>query len=176
MSYDTAQYLLDRANIHDTITKVPLYYDLRNIAGLRDEVYAQELYLDYTSILGGEPFTIARDEWVDRASKIFESFSSTQHVTSGLVIHLPQPNTPGVRRPDTVSLYAQVAGHMVGHPGPDGSSGFAQNGGLLEAEVQRDPALEKKGQNPWRITKYKVIKRWNKGNDDVLSHAQQNYQ
>ena len=45
--------------------------------------------------------------------------------------------------------------------------------GLLEAELQRDTELEKQGQNPWRITKYKVIKKWDMGDATVLDSAKE---
>lgn len=45
--------------------------------------------------------------------------------------------------------------------------------GLLEAELQRDAELEKQGINPWRITKYKVTKTWDKGDTTVLDSAKE---
>lgn len=46
--------------------------------------------------------------------------------------------------------------------------------GLLETELIRDDELEKQGQNPWRISKYKVIKKWDRGDDTVLDLAKSN--
>ena len=108
-SYTIPQYLLDRANIHDTITRVvrmhmnhpplpvsnqgelihvlipipqPLYYDTGNISGLANEVYADSIDIDYTFILGGAPYTISRADWVDQIAGLLPQFASTQHVTS----------------------------------------------------------------------------------------------
>ncbi|KAK4157823.1 hypothetical protein C8A00DRAFT_39832 [Chaetomidium leptoderma] len=161
-SYDIAQYLLDRANIHDTIVKVPIYYDtadLPNLSGL----YAPYVEIDYTAIIGGSPYTISRADWVERVGGLLEKYSATQHVTSGIIANLPQP-TANATRPEKVTVQAQVAGHMVGvsESGSDGVVSLTQNGGLLEAELQRDTELENQGQNPWRITKYKVSKKWAK--------------
>ncbi|KAK4464146.1 hypothetical protein QBC42DRAFT_263998 [Cladorrhinum samala] len=168
-SYTIPQYLLDRANIHDTVAKIPLYYDTRNLSGLLDEVYAPEVHIDYTSIIGGEPFTITREEWIERVGKILEGFASTQHVTSGIITNLPQPTSQSSTRPTTVTVHAQVSGNLVGHPSsPDGSATLSQNGGLLEAELQFFPSLESQSLNPWRITKYKTIKGWEKGDDSNL--------
>ncbi|KAK4165788.1 hypothetical protein QBC43DRAFT_234500 [Cladorrhinum sp. PSN259] len=173
-SYELGDYLLDRANICDTILKVPLYYDLRNLAGLLNEVYAPEILIDYTSILGGEPFTIARLEWIERIAKIFEGFSATQHVTTGIVTSLPFPPLP--KRPSTVTIRAQANGSMVGHPSADGTTALSQNGGILEAELTHDPELAAQSINPWRISKYKVIKSWERGDTAVLQHAQKHIQ
>jgi hypothetical protein len=67
------------ANTH---LQQPLYYDTRNIEGCRNEVYAPEILVDYTSLLGGEPFTVSRDEWVDRIDAIMKGFETCQHITS----------------------------------------------------------------------------------------------
>ncbi|KAL2020725.1 hypothetical protein VTK56DRAFT_8025 [Thermocarpiscus australiensis] len=172
-SYDVSQYLLDRANIHDTIAKVPLYYDTRNLDALEAEVYADEVFIDYTSIFGGEPYTLSRGECVKRVGAVLDGmFSSTQHVTSGIIANLPQP-TANATRPDRVAVYAQVAANLVGKSSADGTLPLTQNGGMLEAEVRRDPELEKQGVNPWRITKYIVIKRWDRGNTTVLDYAKE---
>ncbi|KAK3989156.1 hypothetical protein QBC44DRAFT_328074 [Cladorrhinum sp. PSN332] len=170
--YDISQYLLDRANIFDTASKVPLFYDLRNLSGLLNEVFAPEIYIDYTSLLGGEPFTIASSEWIEKMAKILENFSASQHVTCGIVTNLPQP---GGTRPTTVTIRAQVSGSLVGHPSADGATGLSQNGGLLEAQLQHFPDLEAQSLNPWRITKYKVVKSWEKGDKAVIQQAEKDF-
>ncbi|KAK4239072.1 hypothetical protein C8A03DRAFT_32870 [Achaetomium macrosporum] len=170
-SYDIAQYLLDRANIQDTVTKNSLYYDTLNIDGLANEVYADSILIDYTSILGGEPTTVSRAEWVDRVRSILQTFESSQHIISGIVVDLPQPSPKTTTaRPDKASLKAHVGGNMVLNGQP--SENVIQNGGILEAELQRDAELEKQGLNPWRITKYKVIRKWGKGDKVLESEAQ----
>ncbi|KAL2262361.1 hypothetical protein VTK26DRAFT_1586 [Humicola hyalothermophila] len=169
-AYTIPEYLLDRANIHDTVTKVPLYYDTTNLAGLAAEVYADSIEVDYTSLLGGEPYTISRQDFVDKIRTIMDGFASCQHITTGVVANLPQP-APGATRPETVLVRAQVNGNLVGKPSEDGTLPLTQNGGLLEAELRRDLELEKQGINPWRITKYKVIKRWDRGETKVLDSA-----
>ncbi|KAL2136271.1 hypothetical protein VTI74DRAFT_4506 [Chaetomium olivicolor] len=166
--YDVHQYLLDRANIHDTILKVPIYYDTLNLSGLATEVYASTIDVDYTSILGGAPSTISRDDWVAQVGGILDAVASSQHVTSGIITDLPQPS-PTASRPERVTVYAQVAGNIVGKSqSGDGTSALMQNGGLLEAELQRDDELERQGVNPWRITKYKVTKKWDSGGRTVF--------
>jgi hypothetical protein len=60
----------------------PLYYDTHNLTGLADEVYADSIDVDYTSILGGAPYTISRADWVAQIAGLLPQFASTQHVTS----------------------------------------------------------------------------------------------
>ncbi|KAK4128893.1 hypothetical protein N657DRAFT_608737 [Parathielavia appendiculata] len=173
-SYDIAQYLLDRANIHDTVTKVPLYYDTHNLAGLESEVYAPTIEIDYTSILGGEPRLVSRADWIDEVGGILNKFAASQHVTTGIIIHLPQPGAR-VARPDKVTVYAQVGGNLVGKSeGGDSTVRLTQNGGLLEADLICDADLEKQGQNPWRISKYKVTKKWDRGDTTVVADLTKN--
>ncbi|KAG7292664.1 hypothetical protein NEMBOFW57_002701 [Staphylotrichum longicolle] len=172
-SYTIPQYLLDRANIHDTITKVPLYYDTHNLPGLLSEVYAPSIEIDYTSILGGTPYTVTRTAWVDEVGSLLGKFASTQHVTSGIITSLPQP-TANATRPERVTVQAQAAGNMVSKTPTEGAAAqLMQNGGLLEAELVRDAVLESQGHNPWRITKYKVIKKWERGDKTVLDFAKE---
>ncbi|KAK4176127.1 hypothetical protein QBC36DRAFT_188274, partial [Triangularia setosa] len=153
----------------------PLYYDLRSYPLLLSECYAPQIQIDYTSILGGQPFTLPATEWVNnRVAPILDGYLSTQHVTSGVVFPgLPQPG-PNHSRPTTVKVYAQVSGNTVAKPGQDGARPkLAQNGGYLEAEVQRFDELEAKGGNPWRVTKYKVTKGWESGGAEVMEHARE---
>ncbi|KAK4105396.1 hypothetical protein N658DRAFT_503547 [Parathielavia hyrcaniae] len=170
-SYDIVQYLLDHANIHDTVTKVPLYYDTHNLSGLESEVYAPTIEIDYTSILGGEPRVVSRADWIDEAGRILNNFAASQHITTGIITHLPQPG-PNVIRPDKVTVHAQARGNMVGKSdGGDATVRLTQNGGLLEADLVWDADLERQGQNPWRISRYKVIKKWDRGDTTVVANV-----
>ncbi|KAK0748259.1 hypothetical protein B0T21DRAFT_406783 [Apiosordaria backusii] len=187
MTYTVSQYLLDKSNIEDVIVKVPLYYDLRSYTSLLAECYAPTLLIDYTSLLSGTPFTTTSTEWVhNRVRPIVEGYLSSQHVTTGIVLpDLPQPSSSSSSsspnhhhsRPTTIKVYAQVSGNLVTKPKEEGQSPrLAQNGGYLEAEVQRFDELEEKGENPWRITKYKFTKTWESGDGSVMDHARERVQ
>ncbi|KAK0733942.1 hypothetical protein B0T26DRAFT_745917 [Lasiosphaeria miniovina] len=118
-SYSVQQYLLDRANIHDIVTKL-------NFARLASEVYAAEALIDCTSVLGGEPETVSTAEWIAAVLALtFDAYASTQYLQT------------------------------------DASpSSITKNAGLLQVKLGRDVGLEEKGDNPWRITKVKLVKRW----------------
>ena len=64
------------------------YYDAHSEAGLRDEVFAPELRVDYSKILGGEPFTIAGPAWAAQAKELVERFDSSQHLYGYVCMHL----------------------------------------------------------------------------------------
>ncbi|KAK4229014.1 hypothetical protein QBC38DRAFT_473473 [Podospora fimiseda] len=169
--YDTAQYLLDRANIHDTLSKIPLFYDYHDTTGLLNEVYAPEITIDYSSLLGGEPFTVDRKEWIGRMIKVFEGFSKAQHFITGIVTDLPQPGGVDTQRPTTVTVKGETGASLVSLPSEDGTTTISQNGGLVEARLQFFSDLEAKSLNPWRVTYYKVIKTWDKGDAAILKES-----
>lgn len=54
-----------------------------------------------------------------------------------------------------------MAGNLVPKDGKGPK--LIQNGGLLEAEVERFESLKREGGNGWRITRYKVTKGWDNG-------------
>ncbi|KAJ9132019.1 hypothetical protein NKR23_g11492 [Pleurostoma richardsiae] len=164
-AYSVTDYLLDKANIHDTVTKMPWYYDVKSEDGLTDEVYAPEVVIDYSKILGAEPYRMTGREWASLVQKLIQGFDSTQHVYGPLIIELPQPGS--APRPDKAKVLSQGNGHMVKKDARGGP--LIQNGGRAIFELVRLPELEAKGQNPWRISYQTVIVAWEKGNWAVMT-------
>ena len=78
-SYTIPQYLLDRANIHDTLIKIAISYDTLNFPGLL-EVYAPSFENDLSSIIGGAPATLSPGEWIEQAKAVLSIFGATQHI------------------------------------------------------------------------------------------------
>jgi hypothetical protein len=75
--YETVQYLLGRANIHDTATKmvsplspinfsqmallrhiVHIYTDMREWKKIPEEVFAEKVNVDYSAMFGTKPYEI----------------------------------------------------------------------------------------------------------------------
>lgn len=81
-SYDIPTYLLDRANIHDTVTKMSLLLDLKKWAQIGEEVFAETLLVDYTSLLGGEPYTITGVKQAETWEHQLRALDAWQHVTT----------------------------------------------------------------------------------------------
>ncbi|KAI8962581.1 hypothetical protein F5Y11DRAFT_347413 [Daldinia sp. FL1419] len=190
-SYDIPSYLLDKQNIHDTVARLvslrpgnfllmlgntisltffiankTLYLDLRSTEGLSKDVYAPDVVIDYTSMFGGNPTETTNEAWAKSLEPMMAAFDSTQHVVTNEVIELPQP-TKGVARPNKASVIAQVNGHMFrraarGKP-------FMHNGGRYNIELVRLPELEKRGENPWRISRQATVIGWEDGSSDVMS-------
>ncbi|RYP57942.1 hypothetical protein DL769_009189 [Monosporascus sp. CRB-8-3] len=160
--YDIQTYLLDRANIHDTLTRLPIYYDTKSTEGLIKDVFAPRVEVDYTSILGGQPNHTTGEEWARTLQPMLDAFDSTQHVYTGLLIELPQPGQNSVR-PESCTVVAYGSAHMVRN------SSLKHNGGLVYFEFVRLKDLEEKGLNPWRISKQKVEMAWEEGNKEVMT-------
>ncbi|KAL1864343.1 hypothetical protein Daus18300_007767 [Diaporthe australafricana] len=169
-NYSVTDYLLDRANIHDTVTKLAWYYDTGSEDGLREQVFAPELYVDYSKILGGEPFTIAGPAWAAQAKKLVEKFDSSQHLYGHLIIELPQPGSSSTP-PATCKVLGQCGASMARREAGEGGS-LLQNGGQAFIEVVRLPELEAKGVNPWRISSQAITPAWERGNKAVLEGLQ----
>lgn len=82
MPYDIQTYLLDRANIHDTVTKMTLFLDLKEWKKIGEEVFAEELLVDYTSLLGGEPYTVTGGKQAETWEFQLRALDGWQHVTT----------------------------------------------------------------------------------------------
>ncbi|KAI1251780.1 hypothetical protein MGN70_006349 [Eutypa lata] len=169
--YDIQSYLFDRANIQDTLTRMPLCIDTKSIDGLIKDVYAPEVEIDYTSLLGGEPSKTTGEGWSRSLEPLGKVFDSTQHVYTSFLIELPQPspstsskNSPA--RPDSCTVVAYGGAHMM-RKGAEGGS-LIHNGGIAYFEVVRLRDLEERGENPWRISKQRVVMLWEDGNKELV--------
>ena len=101
--YDTSTYLLDRANISDVCMRLVSepstgllgkdetngvqvhYYDTYTNGGevgLRDRVFAETIWIDYTAFGLDAPRDFGRDEWVAEIGRLIGMFKATQHVVA----------------------------------------------------------------------------------------------
>ncbi|KAK7967528.1 uncharacterized protein PG986_001805 [Apiospora aurea] len=191
--YTIQQYLLDRANIQDTVNKITLYYDTDNAPALADECYApggdDAVTIDYTSMFAGRPLTVSSRKWAADAVGMLRAFDAKQHVVTGLVIEqLPQPAIPIINAaaaagthvavpsiPDSCTVVANVNGHIVrkaataeAAESAEFASSLLHNGGRYEFDLVRVKELEEAGKNPWRVRKHKCILTWSDGNPRVM--------
>ncbi|KAH9238027.1 hypothetical protein K456DRAFT_1721618 [Colletotrichum gloeosporioides 23] len=157
MTYDIQEYLLDRANIHDTITKLCHAYDTNSPAQLTSDVYTPRIRLDYAAFFGADAPTAAdAADWARSAVGALDGMTATQHLLAGIVAELPQPSTSSSsERPETCRATANVMASLV----REGARGGAlmQNGGYYEFELMRVRELEEQGKNPWRISFHKAV-------------------
>ncbi|KAK8031830.1 hypothetical protein PG990_001564 [Apiospora arundinis] len=185
--YTIQQYLLDRANIQDTVNKITLYYDTHNAEALADECYVPgDVTIDYTSMFGGQPLIVSNRKWAADTMDALRIFDAKQHVLTGIVIdQLPQPavvagaTTTHAAVPDQCMVVANVNGHLMrkaaaadaaaaSEAAAGGAGCMAHNGGRYELELVRIKELEEAGKNPWRVRRHKCILTWSDGNDLVM--------
>ncbi|KAK0190452.1 hypothetical protein F5146DRAFT_1137287 [Armillaria mellea] len=146
--YLAIDYLLDKANIHDTVIKGVLYYDLQRWDDLEREVFADKIHVDYTSLFGGEAVDVKRKDQIEAYKGSFKRVEKSQHLTTSLLIDLPQPGS--VPPPKKVQVYANYIITLVPK---DGEKGLVQNGGRYLVEVSRITPSD--GGNPWRMSSIK---------------------
>lgn len=155
--YTVLDYLLDRANIHDTITKLFFLVDTREFDRVPKEVFMEEVDIDYTSLFGGEPYRITSKDQIRQWQALLGHMEKSSHVTTSILSYLPQPGTGP--RPTKTSATANTVTSLVckavfGDP-------IVQSGGYYNFELVRDPSF---GGNPWRISAMKANVAWIKGN------------
>lgn len=178
--YTLPHHLLDRAQIHDTITKLYLLTDLRLWPRLlSSEVFTPHFTLDYTSLFGGSPNTSTTPaDAVESFRNVMERMSASTHVQTSLLIEgLPLPSSPGDEREVEIPDHAKVTSYVTVHLVQKGAEGgdSTSNGGICEIEVVRLKTEECRGLygegwdcNPWRISLFRPDVRWMEGNSEGI--------
>ena len=69
----------DRLAVIETCTHVAWHADQREWDALHD-VFADEVLVDYTSLQGGEPATVPRDQLVESWAGLLGKLAATQHL------------------------------------------------------------------------------------------------
>ncbi|KAK0499568.1 SnoaL-like domain-containing protein [Armillaria luteobubalina] len=163
-SYSAIDYLLDKANIHDTVTKLMLYVDLLRWDDLEKEVFTDDIHVDYTSLFGGEAVNVKSKDQIGAWKSLFERIEKSQHLLTSLIIDLPQPGS--VPPPKKVQIYAN---YLVTLVLKDSEQKLVQNGGRYLLEVSRITPSD--GGNPWRISSAKADVVYFTSNKEFYDHA-----
>ncbi|KAL1742143.1 hypothetical protein HDZ31DRAFT_43892 [Schizophyllum fasciatum] len=158
--YDATQWLVDRANIHDVIISMMLFVDTRQFDRVATEVLAEQLSVDYTSLLGGEPYTITNVAQAEMWKGMLERLEATQHPILSPLINLGQPSADR-DTPSTATALVNGGATLVRK-----GNEMVQNGGRYELELTRTNVASDK--NPWRISKMKAIGIWSKGDTQAM--------
>ncbi|KAH7928717.1 hypothetical protein BV22DRAFT_1004205 [Leucogyrophana mollusca] len=167
-SYTILQFLLDRANIQDTITSMTAFLDRRNWDGLTEHVLSKhEVTIDFTQLYGGEIYKGPGAGQSEAWRVATESLTSWQHVTTGVLVDLPQPGE-GVGVPHKVKASANSTVTLQ----RDGTMGdnMIQHGGIYTLELTRGSAGLGSA-NPWRVSYLHATPLWTKGNMEVVANA-----
>ncbi|KAK0461641.1 uncharacterized protein EV420DRAFT_1639937 [Desarmillaria tabescens] len=146
-SYSAIDYLLDKANIHDTITKTFLYVDLLRWEDLEKEAFTDNIRVDCTSLFGAGEESAYDDVCFLPLPYILPSHSSPRY--RSLLIDLPQSGS--IPSPMEAQVTANFSVTLVPK---DGEKGLVQNGGRYHSEVSRITPSD--GGNPWRISSLKA--------------------
>lgn len=63
-----------------------LGYDDHDMNRLRDKVFASNILMDYSALLGTEPTEYSREDWLQYLKRVTEGFDSTQHTAQYVFI------------------------------------------------------------------------------------------
>jgi SnoaL-like domain len=142
----------DRLGVIETCTRMAWHADEREWDALRD-VFADEVRVDYTSLQGGEPAIVSRDELVESWAGLLGKLAATQHLLTNHLV--------------TVSgdIAACTAAFQATHllPNPHGDPSWTL-GGTYRFELVRDGPT-------WRISAVTMTATWARGNQQIMSLA-----
>ncbi|KAL1755553.1 hypothetical protein FB107DRAFT_248787 [Schizophyllum commune] len=168
MPYDATQWLVDRANIHDIVIALMLYVDTRQFDKIASDVLAEEVFVDYTSLLGGEPYAISNTEQAKWWEGMLTKLHALQHGIFSPLIDLGQPGADR-EAPSTASALVNGSATLV-YKSADGETTTLHNGGRYELEFTRTTATVG---NPWRMSKMKAVGIWSTGDAKTMGSEDQ---
>jgi ketosteroid isomerase-like protein len=153
MDENTLRAVLDRIEIEETALRTGAAADRRDWEALIS-CYTEEIYLDYTSLTGGEPERVAaRDLVLGRWAPTFEELDATQHLTGPCTVEVGGDRA-------TAHAYFQ-AQHVLA----DATGGEKWTlGGRYDWTFAR-------GANGWRISGVTMTAIWDEGNRDLMAQA-----
>ena len=143
---------LNRLGVIETCTRMAWHADQREWDALRDG-FADQVLLDYTSLQGGEPASVSRDELVESWARLLGKLAATQHLITNHLVSVAG---------DTATCTAAFqATHLL--PNAHGDPIWTL-GGTYHFELVRDgPA--------WRISALTMTATWASGNQQIMSLA-----
>lgn len=149
------QHFVETRRIIDVVSTMALSADAGDWAALRG-CMADTIFIDYTSLAGGEPGEMPADNLVEQW-KFLAGFRATQHMIA---------NHRVTWHGDSATCMAYVVAH---HYLPnDGGGAFWRLGGRYHFELERAGA-------GWGIRQLTLTVLWTEGNADLLPLAEQRY-
>ena len=135
---------MDRTEITNVVNRIAILTDLRDWEGVR-QCFTDRVTVDYTSLMGGQPESIAADALVQSWESFFTStFKTTQHLLGTQVITVPG---------DTATCLSQFqARHIVLDP----TKGVWTLGGHYSHDLANTAA-------GWRVRGIKLTWTWEEG-------------
>lgn len=148
------QLLLDRTAISDTVIRYATGIDMRDWAAYRS-CFTDDVEIDFTSWNGGEPSTMAANDWVALVRATLSGFASTQHISTNHVIAIDGNHA-------TCVSYMQAQHYL---PNAQGDSAFTL-GGYYTNRLLRTAG-------GWKICGCRLTVTWSTGNRHVFEIAAQ---
>ncbi|KAJ6781770.1 hypothetical protein PWT90_08828 [Aphanocladium album] len=139
--------------------------DRRMFAELSAEVFADQVEMDYTDLLGGEPFTTSGVKQAASWKAQLSGYASTQHGIIGILVNLQKPNETD-SAPTIATAVANITATLVSTDGK-----IVKNGGRLHLGLQR--ILAGSGEASWRISSLRAVKGWMEGDFETSALVQQ---
>jgi hypothetical protein len=143
----------DRLEILEVSSNLGLLVDAREWAALA-ALFTDPVRVDYTSLLGGEPQTLAPSELVAGWRQNLQALDSTQHLIANQAIQLDG---------DEASCAANVQATHLRSSRPEGP--FWTVGGRYDYGLTRIDGR-------WRISALTLTVRWEVGDRQILQPAQ----
>ncbi|KAJ7513076.1 hypothetical protein B0H11DRAFT_1948611 [Mycena galericulata] len=165
-SYSATDYLLDRANIQDTINRMAWYIDRKDWDKVAT-VFSEKVTMDYSSMLGGEPYETTPVAQAQTWKGMLEYIDATLHGVNGIVVELPQPSADTSIKPPTEASATCSPLVFLRRDAAQGGA-ILQNGGAWKFKFTKS-APDATG-NPWRISFMKADLLFTIGNSDVTKN------
>jgi hypothetical protein len=140
----------DRNEIADRIGALAVRVDARRWDDLL-ELFAPEIRADWTSLFGGEPQSLKREQLIANWRALLPGFTHTTHLIG--------PPTIVVTGDTARASASVVAWHFVKEPALKGNDLWLA-GGCYEIGFA-------KGDGAWRITAMTLARAWAEGNQDL---------
>jgi hypothetical protein len=140
----------DRCDIADRVGALAVHVDARHWDQILD-LFAPQVHVDYTSLFGGEPQSLAREQLVDGWRRLLPGFTRTTHV-----IGHPTITVTGHRAHASASV---VAWHFIKDPALNGNDLWLV-GGCYDMAFEKD-------EGRWRIATLTLARAWAEGNPDL---------
>jgi hypothetical protein len=140
----------DHNQIANRIAAVAIHVDARRWEPLLD-LFAPEVLADWTSLFGGEPQTLPRDQLIANWRQLLPGFTRTTHIIGTPLITLMG---------DVAEAAASVtAWHFLQTPELKENDWWLV-GGSYEFSFARDATS-------WRIDSMSLVRAWSRGNQDL---------
>ena len=135
---------MDGTEITSVVNRIAILSDLRDWATVR-QCFTDRVAVDYTSLMGGQPETIAADALVQSWKSAFEStFKTTQHLLGSHAITI---------QGDTATCLSHF---QARHVALDASKGVWILGGHYHHDLVKTPSS-------WRVRGMKMTWTWEEG-------------